>query len=411
MDAGVVSGLLHLVTRKCRVMEEASLSKASRAKGQPPRAVAAAIALVIATALGCGRKEAARSEIPIGEYSSMTGTTATFGQSTDQAIRMAVEEINRAGGVLGKSIRLCLEDDQSRPEEAATAVTKLINQYHVVAMLGEASSSRSLAAAPICQANRVPMVSPSSTNPRVTQIGDYIFRVCFTDSFAGAVMARFAARRLKLTRVAVLTDVRNDYSVGLHAFFRDEFRSLGGEIVAEQSYSEGDSDFHAQLTQIRSAAPEAIYIPGYYTEVGTIARQARELGIRVPLLGGDGWDSPKLWEIGGDALNGCYLANHYSVDDPSPDVRRFVAEYRKRYGAVPDALAALGYDAARILFDAMRRAGSASPEKLRDALARTKDFPGVSGRITLNADRNPVKPAVVLRVENGRFVYVETMNP
>ena len=375
------------------------------------RKTAAAFALGVLTTLACGRRDASKSEIPIGEYSSMTGTTATFGQSTDQAIRMAVDEINQAGGVLGKSIRLYLEDDQSRPEEAATAATKLINQNHVVAMLGEVSSSRSLAAAPICQANRVPMVSPSSTNPRVTRIGDYIFRVCFIDSFAGGVMAKFTARSLKLKRVAVLTDVRNDYSVGLHTYFREEFRKLGGEIVAEQSYSEGDSDFHAQLTQIKSATPEAIYIPGYYTEVGTIARQARELGIRVPLLGGDGWDSPKLWEIGGEALNGCYLANHYSVDDPSPAVQSFVAEYRRRYKAAPDALAALGYDAARILFDAMRRAGSTSPEKVRDALARTKNFPGVTGAITLNADRNPVKSAVVLKVENGKFVYVETVNP
>ncbi len=341
----------------------------------------------------------------------MTGTTATFGQSTDQAIRMAVDEVNSAGGILGKKIRLYLEDDQSRPEEAATAATKLINQNRVVALLGEVSSSRSLAAAPICQSNRIPMVSPSSTNPRVTQIGDYIFRVCFIDTFAGPVMAKFTSRTLKMKRVAILTDVRNDYSIGLTTFFREEFRRLGGEIVAEQSYSEGDSDFHAQLTQIKAAAPEAIYVPGYYTEVGTIARQARELGIRAPLLGGDGWDSPKLWEIGGAALNGCYFANHYSVDDPSPQVRRFVAEYRRRYGAAPDALAALGYDAARILFNAMQRAGSVSPPRVRDALAQTRDFPGVTGRITLNADRNPIKPAVILRIENGKFVFVETVGP
>src|SRR6266498_6018074 len=284
----------------------------------------AAVAATLLGALFCA-KGGGGTESVIGEYGSLTGTTATFGQSTDNGIKLAFDEINAAGGLLGKKIKVLVEDDRSQPEEAATAATKLINQNHVVAMLGEVSSSRSLAAAPICQANRVPMVSPSSTNPRVTRIGDYIFRVCFIDSFAGGVMAKFTARSLKLKRVAVLTDVRNDYSVGLHTFFREEFRKLGGEIVAEQSYSEGDSDFHAQLTQIKSAAPEAIYIPGYYTEVGTIARQARELGIRVPLLGGDGWDSPKLWEIGGEALNGCYLANHYSVDDPSPAVQSFVA--------------------------------------------------------------------------------------
>jgi branched-chain amino acid transport system substrate-binding protein len=324
---------------------------------------------------------------------------------------LAVDEINASGGVLGRRLAVFLEDDQSRPEEAATAATKLVNQKHVVAMLGEASSSRSLAAAPICQANRVPMVSPSSTNPRVTEVGDYIFRVCFIDSFAGAVMARFAAGGLKLTRVALLVDIRNDYSIGLATYFREQFKKLGGQILAEQSYSEGDSDFHAQLTQLKAVNPEAIYVPGYYTEVGTIARQARELGIKVPFLGGDGWDSPKLWEIGGEALNGSYFANHYSVDDPNPAVQRFVADYRARYKAVPDALAALGYDAARILADAMRRAGSTAGEKVRDALASTKDFPGVTGKITLNADRNPIKPAVMLRIENGRFVYVETLNP
>ena len=370
-----------------------------------------AVAITLLLGLACSKPQAQDAAIAIGEYSSMTGTTATFGQSTDQGIRLAVDEINASGGVLGRRLAVFLEDDQSRPEEAATAATKLVNQKHVVAMLGEASSSRSLAAAPICQANRVPMVSPSSTNPRVTEVGDYIFRVCFIDSFAGAVMARFAAGGLKLTRVALLVDIRNDYSIGLATYFREQFKKLGGQILAEQSYSEGDSDFHAQLTQLKAVNPEAIYVPGYYTEVGTIARQARELGIKTPFLGGDGWDSPKLWEIGGEALNGSYFANHYSVDDPNPAVQRFVGDYRARYKTVPDALAALGYDAARILADAMRRAGSTAGEKVRDALAATKDFPGVTGKITLNADRNPIKPAVMLRIENGRFVYVETLNP
>lgn len=375
------------------------------------RAAGAVVLIALFLGLACSKRQAPDAEIAVGEYSSMTGTTATFGQSTDQGIRLAVDEINKAGGVLGKRLRVFLEDDQSRPEEAATAATKLINQNHVVAMLGEVSSSRSLAAAPICQANRVPMVSPSSTNPRVTAVGDYIFRVCFIDSFAGAVMARFAAGSLKFKRVALLVDIRNDYSIGLATYFREEFRKQGGEILAEQSYAEGDSDFHAQLTQIKAVNPEAIYVPGYYTEVGTIARQARELGIKVPFLGGDGWDSPKLWEIGGEALNGCYFANHYSVDDPNPAVQKFVGDYKARYRAVPDALAALGYDATRILANAIRRAGSTAGEKVRDALAVTKDFPGVTGRITLNADRNPIKPAVMLRIENGRFVYVETLKP
>lgn len=367
--------------------------------------------LLAAAALLPSCRRSSGDEILIGEYGSLTGTTATFGQSTDNAIQMAFDEINAAGGLLGKKVKVLVEDDQSKPEEAATAVTKLINQNHVVAMLGEVSSSRSLAAAPICQANGVPMISPSSTNPRVTQVGDYIFRVCFIDPFQAEVGARIAWETLKLKKVAILSDVRNDYSVGLQTFFRQHFKQLGGEIVAEQSYSEGDSDFRAQLTQIKSANPEAIYVPGYYTEVATIARQARELGIAVPLIGGDGWDSPRLWEIGGEALNGCYFSNHYSVDDPAPAVQKFVADYRKRYNQTPDALAALGYDAARILADAITRAGATSGDRIRDALAATKSFQGVTGQITINAERNAVKPAVVLKIENGKFVYVDTIKP
>ena len=381
------------------------------------RILGALLAAGLATGLGC-RKGASTEEIPVGEYGSLTGTTATFGQSTHNGILMAFDEINTAGGVLGKKLKNFVEDDQSKPEEAAIAATKLINQNHVVALLGEVASSRSLAAGPIAQGAGIPMISPSSTNPRVTKIKGcetpgncYIFRVCFIDPFQGAVMAKFAANTLKLKRVAILVDVRNDYSVGLQTFFRDNFRKLGGEVVSEQSYSEGDSDFHAQLTQIRSANPEAIYVPGYYTEVGTIARQAKELGMTVPLMGGDGWDSPKLFEIGGDALNGCYLSNHYSVDDPSPAIQKFVKDYRDRYKQTPDALAALGYDAAKILGDAMTRAGSTDGAKVRDALAQTKDFPGVTGKITIDNDHNAVKPAVVLKIQNGKFVYVETVNP
>ncbi|HMF08211.1 MAG TPA: ABC transporter substrate-binding protein [Thermoanaerobaculia bacterium] len=373
---------------------------------------------VLLMAFGC-QKGGSSGEIPVGEYSSLTGTTATFGQSTHNAITMAFDEINAAGGVLGKKVRDYVEDDQSKPEEAAIAATKLINQQHVVALLGEVASSRSLAAGPIAQGAGIPMISPSSTNPRVTKVGTcadkpaqcFVFRVCFIDPFQGKVMAKFAANTLKVKRAAILVDVRNDYSVGLQTFFRDNFKQLGGEIVAEQSYSEGDSDFHAQLTQIKAANPEAIYVPGYYTEVGTISRQAKELGINVPLLGGDGWDSPRLFEIGGPALNGCYISNHYSVDDPSPQIQKFVKDYRDRYKQTPDALAALGYDAAKILVDAMGRAGSTDGVKIRDALAQTKDFPGVTGKITIDGDHNAVKPAVVLKIENGKFVYVETVSP
>jgi branched-chain amino acid transport system substrate-binding protein len=377
-------------------------------------ALAAAIATTFAACSGggtSGQGSAGSDEILVGEFGSLTGGTATFGQSTHNGITMAFDEINAAGGVLGKKLKVLVEDDQSKPEEAATAVQKLISQNRVVAVLGEVASSRTLAAAPIAQNAKVPLISPSSTNPKVTEVGDYIFRVCFIDPFQGAVMAKFAANTLKLKKVAILYDVRADYSVGLRAFFSETFKGLGGEIIGEQVFSEGDSDFRAQLTQLKSLKPEAIYVPGYYTEVGTISRQARELGITVPLMGGDGWDSPKLTEIGGKAIEGSYLSNHYSVDDPSPAIQKFVGDYKARFGATPDALAALGYDAAKVLADAFKRAGTTDGPKVRDAIAATKGFVGVTGSITIDEKRNAVKPAVVLKVVDGKFQYVETIAP
>ncbi len=377
-------------------------------------ALAAAIAFTVAACSGGGtpgQGAGGSEEILVGEFSSLTGSTATFGQSTHNGITLAFDEINAAGGVLGKKLKVLVEDDQSKPEEAATAVQKLISANRVVAVLGEVASSRTLAAAPIAQSNKVPLISPSSTNPKVTEVGDYIFRVCFIDPFQGSVMAKFAANSLKLKKVAILYDVRNDYSVGLRKFFTETYVGLGGEVIGEQVFSEGDSDFRAQLTQLKSLKPEAIYVPGYYTEAGTIARQARELGITVPLMGGDGWDSPKLTEIGGQAIEGSYLSNHYSVDDPSPAIQKFVTDYKARFGATPDALAALGYDAAKVLADAFKRAGTTDGPKVRDAIAQTKGFVGVTGTISIDDKRNAVKPAVVLKVVNGKFQYVETIAP
>ncbi len=360
---------------------------------------------------GSTQETSQADEIVIGEYGSLTGTTATFGISTKNGIDMAVDQVNQAGGILGKKVRVVVEDDQGKPEEAQTVVTKLINKDGVVALLGEVASSRTLAAAPVAQQSGIPMITPSSTNPKVTEVGDYIFRVCFIDPFQGQVMAKFANNSLKVKNVAVLRDIKNDYSVGLADVFAENFKSMGGSIVADESYSEGDTDFSAQLTSIKSKNPQAIFVPGYYTEVGLIARQAKKLGINVPLLGGDGWDSPKLIEIGGSDINGSYFSNHYSQDDPSPAIQKFVADYKTRFGEVPDALAGLAYDSAQVLFDAMRRANSTEPAKVRDAIAATKDFDGVTGKITLDAARNAVKPAVVLQVKDGKLVYVETINP
>jgi branched-chain amino acid transport system substrate-binding protein len=349
--------------------------------------------------------------IRIGVYAALTGTTATFGQSTQKGVDLAVDQANAGGGVLGKQISVRYEDDQGRPEEAQTVVTKLINQDRVVAVIGENASSRTLAAGPVAQSAKIPMITPSSTNPRVTEVGDYIFRVCFIDPFQGLVMARFAANNLKVRNVAILQDIKNDYSVGLSEVFRNNFQKLGGKIVGEQSYSEGDSDFSAQLTSLKASSPEAIFIPGYYTEVGLIARQARKLGLTVPLLGADGWESPKLWEIGGESLNDCYYSNHYSLDDPSPAIQTFVKQFKERYNETPDAVAALGYDAARVLISAIQRAGSLNSAALRDAIAATRDFAGVTGKITIDEKRNAVKPAVVLKIKNGRLEYVQTIQP
>lgn len=349
--------------------------------------------------------------IRIGEVGSMTGSEATFGQSTHNGILLALDEINGKGGVKGKKLEVTSLDDQGKPEEAATAVTRLITQNGAQAILGEVASSRSIAMAPIAQKYKIPMVTPSSTNPKVTELGDYIFRVCFIDPFQGSVMAKFALENLHAKKVAILRDIKSDYSVGLANFFAETFKKGGGSIVIDQSYSGGDMDFKSQLTSIRAKGPDAVYVPGYYTEVGLIGRQARELGIKVPLMGGDGWDSEKLTEIGGTSLNGSFFSNHYSAENQAPEVQRFIKTYQEKYHVVPDALAAMGYDAARVLAGAMERAPSLSPLDVRKELANTKDFPGVTGKITINTERNAVKPAVVLKVDNGQFKYQTTVNP
>ncbi|HXM79947.1 MAG TPA: ABC transporter substrate-binding protein [Thermoanaerobaculia bacterium] len=363
-------------------------------------------------ALSCGaEKPTATQSIEIGFFGALTGPQATFALSGRNGAKLAIEEINRSGGVLGKKLELLIEDDRNEPSEAASAVSKLITQNHVVALIGENASSRSLAAAPIAQSYQVPMVSPSSTNVEVTKKGDYIFRVCFIDPNQGKALALFARQTLHAQTAATLIDSKSDYSVGLAQAFRTEFTAQGGTIIAELKYAEGDSDFHAQLTAIQAKRPDVLFVPGYYTDAGLIARQARGLGIQATLLGADGWDSPKLVEIGGAAVDGAYFSNHYSVDDPSPAVRTFVDAFQKAYGAEPDSIAALSYDAARLVADAIRRAGSTEGKRVRDALASTKDFPGVTGSITMDASRNPVKLPVILKIERGRPKFAAAIRP
>ncbi|HEY3931680.1 MAG TPA: ABC transporter substrate-binding protein [Verrucomicrobiae bacterium] len=374
--------------------------------------VAGAAVLLLA---GCNKpsgESAANSDvIKVGEFASLTGSEATFGQSSHKGTQLAIDDLNAAGGVLGKKFQLLTEDDQSQAGQPATVVRKLISSDGVVAILGEVASSRSLEAAPICQENKIPMISPASTNPKVTEVGDYIFRVCFIDPFQGTVMANFARKTLKLQNAAVLVESSSDYSVGLAKFFKQRFIADGGKIVAEENYSHGDKDFSAQLTAIKAANPDGIFVPGYYTEVGLIALQARQLGITVPLFGGDGWESSALVPIGGKALEGCYFSTHFSPDSTAPEVRNFVKEFEAKYHETPDAMAALGYDSAMILADAMKRAGTTDGPKVRDALAAAKDFSGVTGKITIDANRNASKPAVILEIKNGQFKYVETVAP
>jgi branched-chain amino acid transport system substrate-binding protein len=368
-------------------------------------AALAAIAAVSATTL-------AQETIKIGEYASLTGKEAAFGQSSHKGTQLAIEEMNDAGGVLGRKLELVTDDDQTKQGESATIAKKLIFRDKVVGVLGEVASMRSLEAAPICQAYKIPMISPSSTNPKVTEIGNYIFRVCFIDPFQGTVMAKFAKETLKIHRVALLTSVSSAYSVGLAKYFKERFVSDGGEIAIEQKFTEGDKDFNAQLTAIKAAGVDGIFVPGYYTEAALICRQARELDMSIPLFGGDGWEAPELITIGGAAVEGCYYSTHYSPQVDTPAVKAFVARFQARFaGETPDAMAALGYDSAEVMVDAIRRAGSTAGPAIRDALAATKGFQGVTGSTTMDKDRNATKAAVVIMVKDGKFKFVETVAP
>jgi branched-chain amino acid transport system substrate-binding protein len=387
-----------------------------------------------ALALGCNGGPPAAKEIVIGQYGSLTGNNATFGLSTRDGIDIATDEQNAKGGVGNVKIRMVVEDDQSKPEEAATAVQKILSSDQPVALLGEVASSASLAAAPIAQRAGVPMISPSSTNPKVTEQGDYIFRVCFIDPFQGTAAAKFAYNTKGVKTVGILKDVKSDYSTGLAQYFTETFTSLGGTVVGEESYAAGDFNFSAQLSSLLAKNPDALFIPGYYTEVGLIARDAKQLGYKGLLIGGDGWDSEKLVEVSQGAIVGGFYTNHYSVDDPNPLVQDFIKKYEAKFHKKPDGLAALGYDSAKILYEAMEKVVAADPStldafsdrsgvpateekrkaaraKLRDEIAHTKDFPGVTGVITIDDQRNAKKPAVVVEVKEQGPVFVEAIAP
>lgn len=374
-------------------------------------AVAALASLAGFTASAMAQGTPAGQPIKVGHYGSMTGKEATFGQSTDNGIRLAVEEINAAGGINGRMIEVITYDTKGESREAGNAVTRLITSDKVTAVLGEVASSLSIAGGAVCEQYGVPMISPSSTNPRVTVGKKMVFRVCFIDPFQGYVVAKFTRDNLKATKAAVLYDQGQAYSKGLRDEFKKNFEKLGGKIVADQAYTSGDQDFSAQLNAIRASNPEAIFIPGYYTEAANIAIQARKLGINAPLLGGDGWDSEQLAKIGGAAIEGAYYSNHYAADQASDEVKSFVSKYQNKFGSTPDGLAALGYDSARVLADAMKRASSLAGKDLAKAIAATKDFVGVTGTISIDSRGDAEKSAVVVQIKNGVPVYVDTVAP
>jgi len=354
----------------------------------------------------------AAEPIKVGEYASLTGKEAGWGQTSHHGVVLAIEEINATGGVLGRPLQLVYEDNQSKPGESATAAKKLLSRDKVIALIGEVASGRTLEVAPIAQAARIPMIAPAATNPKVTQTGDYVFRVCFIDDFQSAVLAKFARTELHASKVAILASSSSAYSASVAKIFKTTFAAAGGEVVAEQKYAEGDKDFRAQLTALKSAAIDAVFVPGYFTEAALIVRQARELGLRTPFFGGDGWDDEQLLKIGGHALDGSFYLTHFSPDDASSAVTGFVARYRARWGGEsPGTYSALGYDAVGVLADAIRRAGTTEGPKLRDALAATKNFPGVAGLTTIGADRNASKPGTFIAIKGGRAVFYKAVAP
>jgi branched-chain amino acid transport system substrate-binding protein len=352
--------------------------------------------------------------IRVGVFLDITGATSIFGIPSRNGIKLAVDEINAAGGINGRRLKIFLEDNQGRPETSKEVAAKLINENKVHAILGDVASSNSLAVAPLVQEAEIPMITHASTNPRVTAVGDYIFRTCFIDPFQGEAMAKFAFNELKARRVAIFSDINSDYSKGLTENFSQTFTQLGGKIVAKELYVQSDNDFKAQLYKIKSRKPDAVYLPGYFGQTGIIAKQARRLKMLMPLLGGDGWDAPELWKLGGYALNNSYITNHFAVDNPSPGVQDFIKKYEAEFNEKPDSLAALAYDSVYVLADALRRAGTTDGDLLRDTIAQTKNISGVSGKIVqIDKNRNAVKPVYILKLnpKASQFVYNSTVEP
>ncbi len=348
--------------------------------------------------------------IPVGAFLPLSGVQAAFGQAAVEGIKLAVDTINNQNGLLGRPVHLVLRDTNSRGDEAARIVRQLITEDKVVALIGEIASENSLCAAPVAAELGIPMISPGSTHADVTKAGPGIFRVCYVDPFQGRVMSKFATS-IGVTKAAILSDPGDHYSAALAASFAEDFKARGGTIVAEETCRPGATDFSGQLQAIKTARPEVVFLPVYFTQAAAIINQSRSLEIDQPFIGTDGWESPDFLKIGGKAVDNSYFASHFSAGEPSARTKAFVESYKAVRGHDPLALAALGYDAMNFLADGIRRAGSTDPAALQTALAATQDFPGITGTISLDTDRNPSKSAIVLRVENGKFTYLETVAP
>ena len=369
-------------------------------------AVATVGLALLAGCAGSGGNAATGDTIKVGLNYELSGPVATYGQASVQGVEMAVEEINAAGGVKGKKIELIKYDNKSEPAEATTLATKLTSSDKVLTIIGPATSGSFKAQIPVAQKNKIPVVSGSATADDVTVdasgVKEYAFRTCFNDSFQGTAMANYASKNLKATRALIIKDNSSDYSKGLADNFKATFTAAGGQIVGEEAYVTNDTDFNAILTRIKGQPFDAIYLPGYYNEAGLIIKQARALGIKAPVLGGDGFDSPTLLQLAGaGALNDVYFTNHYSSLDKDPLVTKFIADYKQKFNAEPNAFTALGYDTAKFVADAANRAGELSGEGLKTAMAETKDFTGVTGSFSVDANHNPVKSIVVVGLKDG----------
>jgi len=358
---------------------------------------------------GCGKQEA--DEIRIGVIAPETGAVAAYGEGARDGILLAFDKINAEGGIDGKQIKVILEDNKGDQAETTNVVNKLISKDKVVAIIGPVISGTSNVAAPICNKEQIPMITPTGTAVEITKAGEYISRVCFLDSYQGTVMARYAVENLQAKTAAVLYDVASDYSIGMKDVFVEVFTECGGEIIETVSYTSGDADFSAQLTKIKAANPDVIYLPAYYNDDSLVLRQAQGLGINATFLGGDGWDAQELIDSAGVAAEGCLFTTHYSASDPSTIVQNFLQDYQDKYEKFPIVFAPLGYDAAMLLADAIDRADSLDSEKIKDAINATKNFPGVTGQLSLNEDGDPIKEVAIVTVKDGEFELVTKMRP